>query len=131
MQQVKIGTIFRVTQTVTDDKLAISVGSGSAQVFATPMMIALMENSAFECLSQFLDDGETSVGTAICSSHLSATPSGMEVFATAEITSVDGKKVEFKIEAFDECGKIGEGTHSRFVVNSEKFASRAKAKKNN
>ncbi len=129
MRQVKIGALKKITQTVTRERLASAVGSGAADVFATPMMIALMENAAYECLNDYLDNGETSVGTAISTSHISATPLGMEVYATAEVTACDGRKVDFKIEAYDSCGKIGEGIHSRFVVDSEKFLNKVNSKK--
>lgn len=130
MKQIITGTTNKSKVTVTKDKLASSVGSGAADVFATPMMIALMENSAFENLANFLEDGETSVGTEISVSHTSATPFGMEVYAVSTITAVDGRKVDFKIEAYDPCGLIGEATHSRFVVNSEKFIAKANSKLN-
>ena len=128
MKQVVVPSTNRVDSTVTNEKLASYVGSGIADVFATPMMIALMENAALKCLEQFLDDGETSVGTEISTSHISATPLGMDVYAVSTIIKVDGRKVDFKIEAFDTCGKIGEATHSRFVVNSEKFIAKANSK---
>lgn len=130
MREVQILTTNKTEIIVTKDKLASVVGSGCADVFATPMMIALMENSAMKCLESFLDDGETSVGTEISTTHISATPFGMKVYAESTITAVDGRKVDFKIEAFDECGKIGEATHSRFVVNAEKFISKANSKLN-
>ena len=130
MKQIITGTTNKSKVTVTKDKLASSVGSGAADVFATPMMIALMENSAFENLANFLDEGETSVGTEISVSHTSATPFGMEVYAVSTITAVGGHKIDFKIEAYDSCGLIGEATHSRFVVNSEKFIAKANSKLN-
>jgi len=129
MVQIKVGANFKTTQTVTTNKLASFIGSGTAEVFATPMMLALMENAAFNCLNEFLDESETSVGTAISSSHISATPVGLEVYAVAEITAADGRKIDFKIEAFDSCGKIGEGTHSRFVVDKLKFMQKVNSKK--
>ena len=130
MKQVVIPTVNRVDSIVTKDKLASSIGSGIADVFATPMMVALMENSALKCVEQFLDVGETSVGTEISTTHISATPFGMVVYAISTIVKVDGRKVDFEIEAFDTCGKIGEAKHSRFVVNSEKFVAKANSKLN-
>jgi len=130
MKIIQLQTTNKTSTIVTSDKLASSVGSGSADVFATPMLVALMEKSAFICLNQFLDNDETSVGTAISTSHISATPLGMEVYAISKITSVDGKKVDFEIEAFDAIGKIGEANHSRFIVNYEKFINKLNLKLN-
>lgn len=130
MKEILVGA-QETTQAVVDEKsLAVNVGSGDLRVFATPMMTAIMENAAAKCLEKFLDEGETSVGTALNISHSSATPLGMGVHAVAKITSVDGRKVDFEVTAFDEVGEIGKGTHSRFVAFSEKFQSKTDAKKN-
>ena len=109
-------------------QLAVEVGSGSVAVFATPMMIALMEQAASACLAEFLDEGETSVGTYISTDHISATPEGMTVSAKAEIVKVDGNCVSFLVEACDQAGVIGRGTHRRVVVAQEKFEQRAQEK---
>ena len=85
------------------------------------MMMALMEGAAAQCLAQFLEEGKTSVGGNISSSHVSATPVGMEVRAIATITEVDGKKVKFAIEAYDEAGLIGKGDHLRIIVTRDRF----------
>lgn len=130
MKEIVIGSEMTSTTNVTEEKLAVNVGSGDLRVFATPMMTAIMENAAAKCLGKFLDEGETSVGTALNISHSSATPLGMGVHAVAKITSVDGRKVDFEVTAYDEVGEIGKGTHSRFVVFSEKFQSKTDAKKN-
>ncbi len=128
MKEVKIGAFCEKSIEVSRECLAKTVGSGDLEVFATPMMIALMENAAAECLSEFLDEGETSVGTYVGVDHISATPLGMEVFAKAEIKASNGREVEFSVEAFDEKGKIGGGTHKRFVVLAEKFQQKTNAK---
>ena len=130
MQEVKIGTTLTKTISVDKTNLASAVGSGSLDVFATPMMIALMENAATECLGQFLDEGETSVGTLVSTNHIAATPLGMKVSATVEIISVNGREVEFSVLASDEKGPIGEGTHKRFVVFAEKFQAKTNSKLN-
>ena len=130
MKTVEIGASKTKTVTVTEDQVAKSEGSGTVSVFATPMMVALMEGAAAACLVDFLDEGETSVGMQISTSHLAATPLGMTVSATATITAVDGKKVSFSIEASDEKDLIGKAQHDRFVVVQEKFESRANAKNN-
>lgn len=129
MAEIKIGAVNEKQAVVTEDKLALNVGSGNVKVFATPMMIALMEGAAAECLAPFLDEGFTSVGTQMNVSHSAATPTGMKVKAAAEITAADGKRVDFKVSAYDEAGLIGEGTHTRFIVFKEKFEQKATTKK--
>lgn len=128
MKEIKIGASLEIRKKVTESLLAKNVGSGDVAVYATPMMIALMEETASKCLSEFLEEGETSVGTYIASSHDSATPLGMEVRAIATVTAAEGKKVDFLIEAFDEAGTIGRGNHSRFVLNRERFEAKTNEK---
>lgn len=128
MKEIKIGSVLTKEITVTDDLLACHVGSGIVRVYATPMMIALMENTACECLNQFLDEGETSVGVMMNTTHDAATPAGMKVSVSAEITGVDRKKVSFSIIAKDEKDIIGKASHDRFVVIKEKFESKAQSK---
>ncbi len=129
MKEVKTGASLTKRMTVTEKELAVNVGSGDVAVYATPMMLALMEGTAAQLLAEFLEEGETSVGTMISSSHLAATPAGMEVTATATITAAEGRKVSFAVEASDEKGLIGEGVHERFVVFKEKFEAKAQAKR--
>lgn len=128
MKEIKIGSVLTKEITVTDDLLACHVGSGIVSVYATPMMIALMENTACECLNPFLDEGETSVGVMMNTTHDAATPAGMKVSVTAEITAVDRKKVSFSIIAKDEKDVIGKASHDRFVVVKEKFEAKAQSK---
>ena len=128
MKEIKIGSVLTKEITVTDDLLACHVGSGIVNVYATPMMIALMENTACECLNPFLDEGETSVGVMMNTTHDAATPAGMKVSVTAEITAVDRKKVSFSIIAKDEKDVIGKASHDRFVVVKEKFETKAQIK---
>ena len=110
--------------TVTDAVTAITMGSGDMPVLATPAMMALMENAAMLAVAPHLPDGSTTVGGHISASHLKPTPVGETVTATATVTRVDGRKIEFKVEAH--CGDtlLGEGTHLRFIVDREKFMSR-------
>lgn len=110
--------------TVTDAVTAIAVGSGDMPVLATPMMLALMENAAMLAVKDELPEGCTTVGGHIASSHLKPSKVGDLVRAEAEVTKVDGKKIEFKVAAY--CGDtlLGEGTHLRFVVDREKFMSK-------
>ena len=112
---------YTVETVVNEENTALAVGSGDMEVFATPMMIALMENAAAACIAEQIGEENTSVGTMIAVSHVSATPIGMKVKATAELVNVEGRRYEFKVMAEDERGLIGEGTHSRVSVNREKF----------
>lgn len=130
MNEIIIGTSYTEKVTITENMLACNVGSGDVNVYATPMMLALMERAAANCLKEFLDDEMTSVGTEISASHLAATPLLMQVSATAVITGVEsnGRKISFDITASDESGLIGEGRHERFIVNREKFQQKANAK---
>ena len=112
---------YTVETVVNEENTALAVGTGDMEVFATPMMIALMENAAAACIAEQIGEENTSVGTMISVSHVSATPIGMKVKATAELVNVEGRRYEFKVMAEDERGLIGEGTHSRVSVNREKF----------
>ena len=109
---------------VKDSLSAENVGSGDMPVLATPMKMALMENAAMLAVKDSLEEGMTTVGGHIESSHLAPTKIGEKVMATAEVTRVDGKKIFFKISAF--CGEtlLGEGTHLRFIVDRQKFLAR-------
>lgn len=112
--------------TVTEAMLASTVGSGKVSVFSTAMMVAWMEGTAVDVVQPSLEDGQTTVGTGISVSHVAATPQGMKVRFTAEVTAVspNGKGLSFKVAAYDETGLIGEGTHERVIVNKDKFESR-------
>ena len=125
---IETGLTGRAETVVTDANTAAAVGSGLAPVFATPAMIALMENAAVNAIQPFLGPEEGSVGTRLDVSHDAATPVGMRVWAQAEVTAVEGRKVTFAVSAFDEAGPIGGGTHQRFVINSEKFLAKAQGK---
>lgn len=125
-KMVQAGLKGRADSIVTVANTAKNVGSGSLEVFATPMMVALMENAAIKALN--LPEDQTSVGTYLDVRHLAATPVGMKVWAEAEVIEVDGRKLVYKLEAYDEQEKIGEGRHERFIVNCDKFISKANAK---
>ena len=127
--EITVGLKGTVKETVNENITAEKVGSGSLPVFATPMMVALMEKAACKALENSLDEGSTTVGTKVDVEHIAATPVGMEVTVTATVTAVDGRKISFSVEAFDESGLIGKGAHDRFVVNAEKFTSKTYAKK--
>lgn len=130
MREILVGTSFEIEKVVTEEMKACIVGSGDVNVLATPMMIAFMENCASNCIKQFLDDGETSMGAMINSTHISPTPVGMKVFVKATVTEVDRKKIDFEIIARDEREEIGKATHTRFIVNKEKFENKSLEKQN-
>ncbi len=119
--EITVGMKGQVTTLVEKEDTAAEVGSGSLLVYATPCMVALMEGAACEAIASVMDEGKTTVGTELNIRHLSATPVGLEVRAEAEVTEVDGKMITFQITAYDEAGKIGEGTHKRCIVSSQRF----------
>jgi predicted thioesterase len=125
---LKPGLIGKAIINVTEENTAIKFGSGSVKVFATPAMVGLMEKAAINAVDNLLPDGFATVGTHIDVRHLSATPLGMIIIAKAELIEIDGKKLKFKIEAFDEIEKIGEGIHSRYIIKLEDFLERTNKK---
>ena len=129
---ILIGTKCRLEQTVTEALTAEAAGSGALPVFGTPFMAAMMESAALTCLQPFLEEGRGSVGTHLDISHDAPTPVGMTVFAEAEITGVseNGRMVDFQVSAWDEKGPIGKGTHTRAIVQNEKFLAKCNAKLN-
>ena len=120
-----IGAKCQVEQVVTDQLTAAVAGSGALAVFGTPFMIA-----ALTCLQAGLEEGKGSVGVHMDVSHDAPTPVGMKVWAEAEITAVseNGKMVDFKVKAWDEKGPIGQGVHTRAIINNERFLSKCNAK---
>ncbi|MDR1066711.1 MAG: thioesterase family protein [Clostridiales bacterium] len=127
--EIKLGKTASVAAAVTEANTAHAVGSGDLEVFATPMMVALMEQAACKALSGALETGKTSVGVSIEAAHIAASPVGAKITATATIVSVNGKTIKFDVTAFDEAGEIGKGTHTRVIVNESKFLARANARK--
>ena len=115
---------FATEMTVTSSDTANSYGSGNLDVYATPAMTALMENAAMNCVQQKLPTGFSTVGIAISVKHMKATPIGVKVRAEALLEKTEGKKLFFRVEAYDDLGKIGEGTHIRYIVNSEDFVKK-------
>lgn len=107
---------------------ALEVGSGSLLVYATPCMVALMEGAACEAIAEALPEDKTSVGIELNIRHISATPVGLEVRAEAEVIAVEGSTITFQVTAFDEAGKIGEGTHKRVVISSQRFLDKTYSK---
>lgn len=125
---IEIGMKGRAETVVVQENTAQAAGSGLVPVFATPWMIALMENAAVQAVQSALAEDEGTVGTRLDVTHDAATPIGMKVWAEAEVTSVEGRKLTFTVTAYDEAGRIGGGTHERFVIKTEKFLARAQAK---
>ena len=113
---------------VTNELTAKTFKSGTLDVYATPAMIALMEDVAFESVASELEEGNGTVGTLINVKHVAATPVGMKVTCESELTKIDGRALTFSVKAFDECGLIGEGVHERFIINEEKFQAKANGK---
>ncbi len=125
---MEIGIKHTVTETVTMDKTAATVGSGLLPVYATPAMIALMEKCASECVAPYIEEGKSSVGTMLNVKHLAASPVGIKITCTSTLTEVDGRRLVFSLEASDEKGPIGEGTHERFVIDVDRFMSKCNSK---
>ncbi len=126
--EITVGMKGTVSTVVEREDTAYEVGSGSLLVYATPCMVALMEGAACEAIAEALPEDKTTVGTMLNISHLSATPVGLEVRAEAEVTEVEGNAITFAVTAYDETGKIGEGTHKRFIVATQRFLDKAYAK---
>lgn len=125
---IEKGTKGHLEQIVTDGLCADRIGSGLVKVFATPMMIALMEQTCNESVVPMLEAGQGTVGTHIDVSHCAATPVGMRVWCDSELVEVDRRRLVFKVAAYDERGLIGEGRHERFVIDTEKFQAKVNGK---
>ncbi len=106
---------------VTHEATAASYGSGLVEVFATPAMIALMEKTCHESIQHLLPEGYISVGTEVSIKHLKATSKGRKVWCESKLSGIEGRKLIFSVEAWDEEGKTGAGTHERFIVHRENF----------
>ena len=127
---ILIGTKCQLSQEVTEALTARNIGSGTLPVYGTPYLAALMENAALTALQSFLSEGQGSVGTHLDISHDAPTPIGMTVTAEAEIAAVseNGKMVTFAVRAWDERGPVSTGTHTRAVIQEERFLNRCNAK---
>lgn len=125
MREIAIGTSHTSALTVTPTHTALVLGSGNLNVLGTPAMAALMENAAMQAIVPFLDDQESSVGISLNITHDRATAVGDTVTATATVTGVDGRRIDFELSAADSTGTIiGKGLHARFVVDKEKFMAK-------
>jgi len=129
MRPIPVGAKGSYTLRVTPAHLANQFKDAALpQVFATPMMVTAMENAALNAVRDYLDPGESAVGTMVNIRHLAATPVGHQITAQAEVTKVDGRRIEFKVSARDETEQIGAGTHERMVVDLARLDQRLKAK---
>lgn len=126
---LKEGITGEAETIVSEDNTAIKMGSGTLPVFATPAMVATVEKAAWSSVAGELDEGQSTVGTAMTLSHESATPVGLKITAKTTLTAIDRRKLTFSWEAYDEAGIIGRGTHERFIVDNEIFVSKAERKK--
>ena len=113
---------------VTEDRTAKAMGSGELPVFATPAMIALVEETCWKSVADELESGQGTVGTMLDVRHVSATPVGMKVWCESELVGVDGRKLTFSVKVFDEAGLVGEGTHERVIIDNKRFLEKAAAK---
>jgi len=125
---LQVGVVAERSLMVTERETAQAWGSGAASVLATPQMIALMEGAAVAAVDHLLDPGTYSVGIRVDVRHLAATTLGERVTARAELLRIDGQRLVFRVTAKDSAGIVGEGTHERFVVNGNRFMSRARAR---
>jgi fluoroacetyl-CoA thioesterase len=128
MKPIPVGTKATHSKIVADADLASRIDSSLAAVLSTPTMVSMMELAAMEAIKPFLDAGESSVGMSIEVSHTAATPPGHRARAEAEVTKVEGRRLEFAVRAFDEVEQIGSGTHRRAVIDAAKFNDRIKSK---
>lgn len=122
--KLQIGIIGENQLIVAEKDTAKSFGSGLLEVFATPAMINMMENTAHKSVADFLPEGTSTVGTHVDVAHIKATPMGMIVRCCSKLVAIDGRKLTFQVEAYDESEKIGEGTHTRFIIDIQKFMSK-------
>jgi len=121
---LKKGIKGQAETTSARENSAASVGSGNLDVFATPAMVALMEQAAWQSIVNELEPGRSTVGTLMNIRHISATPIGMKITAKAVLIEIDRRRLVFSVKAYDEKGLIGEGTHERFIIDTEKFMSK-------
>ncbi len=129
MRSLAVGLLGVATCAVTDDRTAEAFGSGLVPVYATPAMVALMEQAAVHALADVLPPDQTTVGTKLQVAHLAATPVGDAVRAEATLTAVEGRRLTFNVQAWDSSEKIGEGVHERVIVSRGRFLERVAAKR--
>ncbi len=125
---MQTGTKNTLERKVTEELSALSMGSGTLRVFATPAMIALIEETCWRSITQQLEEGQGTVGTLLNVKHLAPTPLGMTVRCESELIEVDGRRLVFNVNVYDEAGLVGSGTHERFIINESKFQAKANSK---
>ena len=128
LSKLSIGLKGEAHIRVGEDQTAPRVGSGRVRVLATPVMINMMEAAALDAIENLLPSGHQSLGTHLDVGHYAATPVGMTLRATAEVTKIDGRNITFRVEAFDDRERIGDGAHTRVVVNVDRFDARIQKK---
>lgn len=121
MDSIEVGRTLEIREGATPDKSAAIIGSGALDVYSTPSMIALMEKTSMLCIETLLNESETTVGGAVNIRHYKPTAIGKSVVCKSQVTSVKGKKVDFQVEVYENDELIGDGQHTRFVVNKESF----------
>ena len=129
MDELVPGLIGESQTVVTETNTAKHLGSGNVKVFATPEMVRLMEKAGVAAVDHLLPEGQCTVGVALDVKHLAATPLNMTVMARAELVVVEGRRLTFRVESFDEVEKVGEGTHQRYIVDVTRFQERMKKKR--
>ena len=128
MKELKAGIRGTAEDLVTEEYTAAGMLSGALPVYATPRMIAMMEYTAWSSVEPYMEEGRGTVGTHLDVRHLAASPIGAHIRYESELTEADGRRLVFTVRAWDDTDLIGEGTHERFIVNNEKFLSRAESK---
>lgn len=123
-----VGIKGKAEAIVSEANSAKTLGSGTLDVFGTPAMIALMEETALKSVAPYLDEGCGTVGISLNVTHDAPTPFGMKVWCESELTEIDGRKLVFQVTAYDAKGKIGGGRHERFIIQNEKFQAKANKK---
>lgn len=125
---LEIGIKGFSVETVDEGNIAGAVGSGNLKVYSTPSMIALIEGTCWKSVAEELSEGQSTVGTRLDVAHIGATPIGMEIRCESELVGIDRRRLVFKVEVFDDVEKVGEGTHERFIIDTEKFLGKVDAK---
>lgn len=126
--RMKIGIKGQIEKVVENKDTAKVHGSGNLEVFATPAMIGLIEETCWKSVNDYLEDGQSTVGTHIDAKHLSASPLGSHIRCESELVEIDRKKLVFKAQVYDDKGMVGQAHHERFIVDSKKFMERAERK---
>ena len=128
MPPLSPGITNKKSVAVTIENTALAMGSGTLRVFATPAMVALIEGCCAESVEDLIGEGMTTVGVTVNVKHLSPSPLGASVLCKSKLTKTDDRRLDFEAEVYDSAGLIGKGTHSRFIVDADKFSAKTYAK---